>query len=41
MPWQEVSKMQLRKEFVLLAMQEGANMRQLCRRFGISPTTGY
>jgi transposase InsO family protein len=33
--------MQLRKEFVLLAMQEGANMRQLCRRFGISPTTGY
>jgi transposase InsO family protein len=41
MPWQDVSKMQLRKEFVMLAMQEGANVRQLCRRFEISPTTGY
>src|SRR5690349_1711933 len=30
-----------RQEFVRLAMQEGANRRELCRRFGISPTTGY
>lgn len=41
MPWQEVSTMELRKEFTALALQEGANVRLLCRRFGISPTTGY
>jgi transposase InsO family protein len=41
MPWQEVSKMVLREEFTRLALQEGVNLRQLCRRFGISPTTGY
>lgn len=41
MAWQEVSTMQSRTEFVGLAGQEGANIRQLCRRFGISPTTGY
>lgn len=40
MPWQEVSVMQSRMEFVALA-QEGVNIRQLCRRFGISPSTGY
>jgi transposase InsO family protein len=28
-------------EFVTLASAEGANVRGLCRRFGISPTTGY
>lgn len=41
MPWQEVSTMSLRREFVVLAMQQGANVRELCRRFGISPKTGY
>jgi len=41
MPWQEVSIMDQRREFVSLAMQEGANRRQLCRRFGIHPDTGY
>jgi len=41
MPWQEVSVMDQRREFVGLAMQEGVNRRELCRRFGISPTTGY
>ena len=41
MPWQEVSVMDQRREFVLLAMQEGANRRELCRRFGISPDVGY
>lgn len=41
MPWQEVSTMALREEFIRLALQEGSNLRQLCRRFGISPTTGY
>ncbi|MFH0025262.1 IS481 family transposase [Pseudomonas fluorescens] len=33
--------MQLRTEFVHLARQEGANVRQLCRRFNISPSTAY
>ncbi len=41
MPWQEVSTMVLREEFTKLAQQEGANRRQLCLRFGISPATGY
>jgi transposase len=41
MPWQEVSIMSSRKAFVSLASQEGANIRALCRRFGISPKTGY
>lgn len=41
MPWQERSTMRLRDEFVHLAQQDGANVRQLSRRFGISPTTGY
>ena len=41
MPWQEVSMMDQRREFVRLAMQEGANRRELCRRFGIHPETGY
>lgn len=41
MPWREASLMSLRLEFVQLAGQEGTNMRELCRRFQISPTTGY
>jgi len=41
MPWKEVSRMDERREFVRLAMQEGANRRELCRRFGIHPDTGY
>src|SRR3954452_2330873 len=41
MPWQEVSILDQRREFVQLAMQEGANRRELCRRFGIHPDTGY
>ncbi|HLA20755.1 MAG TPA: IS481 family transposase [Pseudolabrys sp.] len=41
MPWREVSVMGERREFVRLAMQEGANRRELCRRFGISPDIGY
>ena len=41
MPWCEVSVMDQRREFVRLAMQEGANRRELCRRFGISPAVGY
>ena len=41
MPWMEMSPMSLRREFVVLASRAHANVRQLCRRFGISPTTGY
>jgi transposase InsO family protein len=33
--------MDRRREFVRLALQEGANRRELCRRFGIHPATGY
>ena len=41
MPWKEMSDMSQRREFVELAQAEGTNKRGLCRRFGISPTTGY
>lgn len=41
MPWTEVSVMSQRLEFVSLAQCEGSNMRELCRRFGVSPSTGY
>jgi transposase InsO family protein len=41
MPWAEVTRVSLREEFVQLAMQAGVNRRELCRRFGISPKTGY
>ena len=41
MPWQEVSVVSRRAEFVALALQDGANVRGLCRQFGISPPTAY
>jgi transposase InsO family protein len=41
MPWQEMSLMDQRREFVRLALQEGVNRRELCRRFGVHPDTGY
>ncbi len=41
MVWRERSVMELREEFVRLAMSDGANRRELCRRFGISAQTGY
>lgn len=40
MPWNEVSVMGQREEFVRLA-EQASNVRLLCRRFGISPTTAY
>ena len=36
-----VSVMDRKREFVGLALSEGANLRELCRRFGVSPTLGY
>jgi len=41
MVWQEKNTVSLRQEFVALARQDGANIRALCRRFEISPKTGY
>jgi transposase InsO family protein len=41
MPWKESSAMSNRREFVLLALQPHSNVRELCRRFGVSPKTGY
>lgn len=41
MPWRETDIVSLRLEFVRLASQPGANIRELCRRFEISPKTGY
>lgn len=41
MPWTPKDLMDLKQEFVELARKEGANRRELCRRFGISPKTGY
>lgn len=41
MPWKEVTVMSQRKEFVMLAMTDGANISRLCDGFGISRKTGY
>ena len=41
MPWQEVSIMSQRREFVLFAQAEEANLSALCKRYGISRKTGY
>jgi transposase InsO family protein len=41
MPFREVSLMDQKREFVVLAASDRANIRELCRRFAISPTTGY
>lgn len=41
MAWGEVSVMSQRMEFVRLAGQPGARFRELCRRFQVSPPTGY
>jgi transposase InsO family protein/transposase-like protein len=41
MPWKESTVLDQRREFVNLALSEDANIRFLCRRFGISAKTGY
>ena len=41
MTWQARALMDVKRECVELALQQGANRRELCRRFGISPKTGY
>ena len=41
MPWRELSVSAQREEFVRLAMMQGANKSELCRRFGNSREKGY
>ena len=41
MPFTGVTAMDRKREFVRLALAEGVNRRELCRRFGVSPTLGY
>lgn len=41
MPWEEVSIMDRREEFVGFAGAPGANISALCRTYGISRKTGY
>lgn len=41
MPREVKSAVDYRREFVLLATQDGANVRELCRRYQFAPATGY
>ena len=41
MPFRDRSAMDQRIEFVQLALTDGANIRALCRQFGVSPTRAY
>lgn len=41
MPWKEQSVMSQRIEFIHFATQEGSNLAELCRRYGISRDTGH
>lgn len=41
MPWKEPHVMEIRTEFVLLAMKRDQSFRSLCKSYGISPKTGY
>ena len=41
MPWQQVTPMSAKKEFIRLAMREDANISRLCRYFQISRKTAY
>ena len=41
MSWKESTVMSQRHDFITLAVQEGTNFSELCRRFNISRKTGY
>jgi transposase InsO family protein len=41
MPWKECVVIEVRKEFVKLALLDDSNISELCRRFGISRRCGY
>lgn len=41
MPWKDLNLMSVREEFVVKALEPGANMSALCREYGVSRKTGY
>ena len=41
MPWQEVSTMSLRQEFITMVQHGTVRVSELCRRYGVSRKTGY
>jgi transposase-like protein len=41
MPWQEVSTMSLRQEFVTMVQHGTVPVSEVCRRFRVSRKTGY
>ena len=41
MPWQEVSTMSLRQEFIRMVQHATVSVSELCRRYGVSRKTGY
>jgi transposase-like protein len=41
MHWQVRELLTMKREFVMLAQQDGTNITELCRRFGISRECGY
>ncbi len=41
MPWQEVSTVSLRQEFIRLVQQKSVSVSELCRRYSVSRKTGY
>jgi transposase InsO family protein len=41
MPWQQVTPMSQKKEFINLAIREDASISRLCRGFQVSRKTGY
>ena len=41
MPWQEVSTMSLRQEFITMVQRGTVRVSELCRRYGVSRKTGY
>jgi transposase-like protein len=41
MPWAETCLMKLREEFVVKALEPGANVSELCREYRISRKTAY
>jgi len=41
MPWKDLNLMSVREEFVVKALEPGANLSALCREYGVSRKTGY
>lgn len=41
MPWQKVTEMTIKLEFIRFALKEAEPFNALCRRYKISPKTGY